>query len=208
MVSLLIIFASTHFHGPPIMPLLLLKDLPRYESLLESSKEFPELDPSACEAYLNLLRTGDEVFAITQHYLGAHNISQGRFSVLMLLWKSQHGRPGAACAAPIGPCTPASLADAAGVTRATMTGLIDTLERDGLVRRVPNPEDRRMMTVQLVPEGQTFVANLLPEYFKLLASVMQGLNEPERKTLVGLLHKILVRTAAMRNPVTPAQVQH
>ncbi len=37
----------------------------------------------------------------------------------------------------------------AGVTRATMTGLIDTLERDGLVMREPDPVDRRMMFVQL-----------------------------------------------------------
>ncbi|MFI5357589.1 MAG: MarR family winged helix-turn-helix transcriptional regulator [Opitutales bacterium] len=186
------------------MPLLLLKDLPRYECLLEGSKEFPELDPSACEAYLNLLRTGDEVFSIMEHYLSAHDISQGRFCVLMLLWKAQHLRAGADCLGAGDPCTPASLADAAGVTRATMTGLIDTLERDGLVRRVPNPDDRRMMTVQLVPEGQAFVSNLLPEYFKLIAAVMQGLDVAERKTLVGLLHKILERTAAMRIRVTPA----
>ena len=40
------------------MPLLLLKDLPRYECLLESAKDFPDLDPSAAEAYLHLLRAG------------------------------------------------------------------------------------------------------------------------------------------------------
>src|SRR3954466_10166703 len=113
------------------MPLLLLKDLPRYECLLEGAKEFPELDPSACEAFLHLLRTSDEVFGVSERYLTENNISQGRFSVLMLLWKSgrqgESGRP-SPCAP--GPRTPAELADAAGVTRATMTGLIDTLERD------------------------------------------------------------------------------
>ena len=51
------------------MPFLLLKDLPRYECLLEVAKEFPELDPSACEAYLNLLRTGDEVIAVVEKFL-------------------------------------------------------------------------------------------------------------------------------------------
>ena len=36
------------------MPYLLLKDLPRYECLLEAAKEFPDLDPSAAEAFLHL----------------------------------------------------------------------------------------------------------------------------------------------------------
>ena len=47
--------------------LLLLKDLPRYECLLDSAKEFPDLDPSAAEAYLHLLRAGDDAFGVAVH---------------------------------------------------------------------------------------------------------------------------------------------
>src|SRR3954469_7943642 len=108
------------------MPLLLLKDLPRYECLREGSKEFPGLDPSACEAFLHLLRTSDEVFGVSERYLTENNISQGRFSVLMLLWKGgaqrRHEAEQDEACAPT-PRTPAELAEAAGVTRATMTGL-------------------------------------------------------------------------------------
>src|SRR5882672_9413353 len=109
------------------MPYLLLKDLPRYECLLEASKEFPDLDPSAAEAFLHLLRTGDEAFGVTDRNLSDHSISHGRFGVLMLLWRSTQPRAAKLlgadeCAS--GPRTPAELAEAAGVTRATMTGLI------------------------------------------------------------------------------------
>ena len=45
------------------MPLLMLKDLPRYECILEASQQFPDLDPTACEAYLHLLRAGDDVLS-------------------------------------------------------------------------------------------------------------------------------------------------
>ena len=65
----------------------MLKDLPRYECLLEAAKEFPDLDPSAAEAFLHLLRTSDEAFGATERTLAGHNISQGRFGVLMLLWR-------------------------------------------------------------------------------------------------------------------------
>ncbi len=180
------------------MPYLLLKDLPRYECLLEAAKEFPDLDPSAAEAFLHLLRTGDEVFGHTDKNLSDHNISHGRFGVMMLLWRSvqsrEHALAGVAeCSG--GPRTPAELADAAGVTRATMTGLIDTLERDGFVKREPDQNDRRMMSVLLTPEGEVFLNTLLPAHFKVIADIMAPLTEPERKTLVRLLSKIQERVS-------------
>jgi DNA-binding MarR family transcriptional regulator len=82
------------------------------------------------------------------------------------------------------------LADEAGVTRATMTGIVDTLERDGLVSREPDPHDRRTVRLQLTQEGQAFVEGMLPGWFKCVSSVIGPLDESERKTLVDLLHKI------------------
>lgn len=184
------------------MPYLLLKDLPRYECLLEAAKEFPELDPSAAEAFLHLLYTGDEVFSVSDRNLGGHNISHGRFGVLMLLWRSVQPRAaklfGADARTP-GPRTPAELADAARVTRATMTGLIDTLERDGYVKREPDLNDRRMMSVRLTPQGEKFLLEFLPIHFKAIATLMDTLSEAERKTLVRLLGKIQ-QQAARLNP--------
>ncbi len=186
------------------MPLLLLKDLPRYECLLEGAKEFPALDPSACEAFLHLLRTGDEVFSVAERNLANHNISHGRFGVLMLLWGSsqRRGEAPAQSGCMAGPRTPAELADAAGVTRATMTGLVDTLERDGFVRREPDPDDRRMMSVRLTPKGEAFLHELLPTHFQIMAKLMAPLSETERKTLVALLTKILQCASDLSAPAS------
>lgn len=188
------------------MPHLLLKDLPRYECLLEAAKEFPDLDPSAAEAYLHLLRTGDEVFAVADRNLADNNISHGRFGVLMLLWRSTQPRAaklmGAEDCSCGGPRTPAELADAAGVTRATMTGLIDTLERDGFVKREPDPDDRRMMSVRLTAKGDRFLNDFLPGYFKAIAGLMTPLSESERKTLVRLLGKVQQHVATLRSETT------
>jgi DNA-binding MarR family transcriptional regulator len=176
------------------MPHLLLKDLPRYECLLEAAREFPDLDASAAEAFMHLLRTGDDVFAVTERNLTEHAISHGRFGVLMLLWRGGQPRMGKTTADKNdscgGPRTPAELAEAAGVTRATMTGLVDTLERDGLVRREPDPDDRRMMSVRLTGKGERFLHDLLPSHFKVIAEMMTPLSENERRTLVRLLGKI------------------
>src|SRR5437588_10345450 len=100
--------------------MLLLKDLPKYECLLEKAAKYPDLDPSACEAHLHLLRVSGDVFEFFDEFLNQRGISQGRFTVLMLLTRRVDH-----------PINPADIAERAGVTRATMTGLIDVLERDG-----------------------------------------------------------------------------
>jgi len=161
------------------MPILLLKELPKYECLLEGAKRFPELDPSATEAFLHLLRTSNDLAEVFDAVHASHNISQGRFMVLMLLNRD-----------PDRPVSPADLADRSNVTRATMTGLIDTLERDGYVKREHVTDDRRMMLVRLTGEGRAFLERILPGYFRRIAAVMSQLTEPERKTLVSLMAKV------------------
>jgi DNA-binding MarR family transcriptional regulator len=170
------------------MPLLMLKDIPRYECILEAAQQFPDLDPSACEAYLYLLRAADVVYHAREAILAGHNLSQGRFTVLMLLLDKSENRAV--------PRTPAELAESAGVTRATMTGLIDTLERDGLVKREPDPVDRRMMSVHLTARGQDVLREVLPGHFQWMAALMAPLAEGERKTLVRLLTKVSRRAKA------------
>jgi DNA-binding MarR family transcriptional regulator len=169
------------------MPLLMLKDLPRYECLLEAAREYPDLDPSATEVFLHLLRAGDEAFRVVEAHLAQHDITQGRFGVLMALWGNCQRAGGDT------PLTPAELADRTGVTRATMTGLVDTLERAGLVTRTPHPQDRRMMCVGLTKRADKLLEQIMPDHFRRMAWLMEPLSEPERKTFVRLLTKVLHR---------------
>ena len=171
------------------MPLLMLKNLPRYDCLLEASREFPDLDPSSCEAYLHLLRAGDEAFRFGEVFFAKHQLSRGRFTVLILLLDKTKNEPLSR--------TPAELADLAAVTRATMTGLVDTLERDGLVKREPDKLDRRMMLVTLTTKGIDLLRRLLPEHFRRTAALMGPLTEDERKTLVILLNKVVEQGQSM-----------
>ena len=157
----------------------MLKDLPRYECLLQAARRYPSLDPSATDAFLNLLRTGDEVFAAEAEFLAERGISQGRFTVLMLLNRGCETHS-----------TPAGLAEASGVTRATMTGLLDTLEKDRLTERQTDPHDRRTIHVTLTPKGQALIEGLIPDYFRCVSGIMEPLDEVERTMLVALLHKI------------------
>lgn len=173
----------------------MLKDVPRYDCLLKAAEKYPTLDPTASDAFLHLLQTGDAVFAAESRYLATHNISQGRFTVLMLLNR---------CAEQ--PSTPAGLAEEAGVTRGTMTGLIDTLEKDGLVSRADDAHDRRTVLVQLTAAGSDLMEQIVPDYFASVARIMKPLNPAQQKQLVGLLQAIQQGLTAV-NPsdqLTPA----
>jgi len=161
------------------MPLLMLKDLPQYDCLLKAAERYPSLDPTANEAFLHLLRTGDMVFADIHEFFTRHNISQGRFTVMALLHRPW-----------VESCTPASLAEESGVTRATMTGLIDTLEKDGMVRRQADAQDRRTVHVRLTEQGVACLEAMLPDYFQCISRIVSPLNSRERKELVRLLQKL------------------
>ena len=65
--------------------MLLLRDLPKYETLLAYSKRYRNVNPGAVEAFLNLLRVASDVIDATEDYFGEHGTSQGRFTVLCLL---------------------------------------------------------------------------------------------------------------------------
>ena len=161
------------------MPMLMLKDVPQYECLLERSKRFPELEPSAVEAFLHLLRTSSEVFEAFGNFLDKFSISPGRFTVLMLLNRN-----------PDKPINLAELADAAGVTRATMTGLIDTLERDGFVKRRADAADRRVLLVAFTAKGRSFLEKIVPEYYRRVSALMKHTTAADRRTLVQLMAKV------------------
>jgi DNA-binding MarR family transcriptional regulator len=172
------------------MQRLVLKDLPRYECLVEASKEFPDLNPSACEAFMHLIRAGDEVTRVMDAHFASHSITHGRFIVMMLLLKKKAGGCPQAT-------TPAELADYASVSRATITGLLDSLERDGFVSREPDPTDRRQMSVNLTAQGLQFMHDILPAHFRLMTQLTEVLTDHERTTLTRLLAKICTQAAAV-----------
>src|SRR6202023_2147809 len=117
------------------------------------SKRFPGLDASACYVFLQLLRTGDELLALDEAILAALGTRHGRFVLLMLLDKHAPGE-----------ITPADLAQKTGVTRATISVVLDGLERDGLVQRRPDPQDRRLTRLHLTEGGAKLLDHVRSPY--------------------------------------------
>jgi len=86
--------------------------------------------------------------------------------------------------------SPSVLAEKVGVKRATMTGLLDGLERKVLVERLAHAQDRRKLGIRLTNKGRQLLDQMLPGYYDHIGKVMAKLSEKERETLGLLLGKV------------------
>ena len=104
------------------------------------------------------------------------DLTPPQYSVLSLLWQ-RDGRPFK------------ELASATFCSPATMTGIVDTLEKKGLVTREPNPDDRRSLLVRLTPVGEGRRKST-PSLDRVFRGCCDGLPPNEAEQLSGLLHKL------------------
>ncbi|RYZ40920.1 MAG: MarR family transcriptional regulator [Myxococcaceae bacterium] len=168
-----------------------MKLVPRYERLQLQVHRFPTLDPSAIETCIAMLRLSNELTGAYEAHFSRHGLSQGRFVVLVQLFLAEDAG---------GTLSPAEIAELASCSRATMTGLLDTLEKDGLVSRVDHPEDRRMYSVHLTERGRELMQGMLPDHYRRTAALMAHLSQDERETLRALLAKVSTGVPALRDP--------
>lgn len=86
--------------------------------------------------------------------------------------------------------TQQQLADALGMHRNNMVGLIDDLEGRGWVRRVRSDEDRRAFTIELTPPGQAVLDHAASRLPQLDADLAAGLSAADRAILGRLLRRV------------------
>ncbi|HEY9776479.1 MAG TPA: MarR family transcriptional regulator [Planktothrix sp.] len=72
----------------------------------------------------------------------------------------------------------------------TVTDFIDGMERDGFLRRVPDPKDRRAMLIELTPEAKERFNEIAEQKHKFMEEVYSVLTVEEQDLLIRLLEKI------------------
>lgn len=106
-----------------------------------------------------------------------HNVTAEEWAVLTFLWK-QDGRFA-------GELARLSVRDAT-----TMTRMLDSMARKGLIRREADPSDRRRMRVCLSEKGQDIRPALVAEAEKLIAGSLNGIDGDDLETTLRTLVKI------------------
>ena len=163
-----------------------LRDLPDDNTLNEFAERYSNMDVSAVKACLVLLRAGSDLLTGFETMLSRHGLSQGRFLILIVIYRT-----------PDESVSPSELAEKVGVTRATMTGLLDGLERDELIIRHAHPDDRRKICIRLTRNGIATLQQMLPDYYDRIGRLMTNLSEDERRQLVVLLEKVTAGLPAL-----------
>jgi DNA-binding MarR family transcriptional regulator len=148
-----------------------------YQQLLA---EFPKSSPDAIEASFQILRIAANVHVRLEAIFSEFGLSSGRFALLMLLRQ-----------APSRELPPSEIAAKAQVSRATMTQFLDHLERDGFIKRVNDPNDRRALLIQLTPHAEEVLKKLIPLHLKDLEHLTAALNRAERKQFFQLMTKLI-----------------
>lgn len=91
------------------------------------------------------------------------------------------------------PQTVTGLADACLLQQPTMTKLLDRMVRDGLVRRLPDPKDRRVVRIEMTPKGAEMVKEPLVAAKRHEAMVIERFPSLDGSTLKELLREMIGR---------------
>lgn len=158
---------------------------PKYEALLNEAARLNLADQESMGVCAQTLTLAARIDRARTAALAPQGLSEGRFILLFLLNEQKDGVP------------PHILADQAGVARATITGLVDGMVRDGLVERRGNPDDRRSNLVVLTRKGRTLGKRVFPGQAEVLASAFLQLSATERRQLSRLLGKVSAVLADM-----------
>ena len=91
------------------------------------------------------------------------------------------------------PLPPNEIADRLIISRATVTGLLDSLERRAYIRRRPHPSDRRMILAEITETGRQAASAFRPIVHQHEKEWFGVLDETEQQQLLVMLHRVQER---------------
>lgn len=112
--------------------------------------------------------------------LAPYELTHTQYKILMLLFRHQEQ-----------PLRQIDVEIHFSMTNPTVTGIIQNLEKKGLVRRIPNPDDKRSKLLQVTEQALSMQDELFSLGEKMEQQVTAKLSAAERRQLIDLLRKIL-----------------
>lgn len=136
-----------------------------------------EISTSSIVIWDKISKAYDKMRRVQSKQMYGQNLTAPQFGVMEVLNR-------------LGPVPLKKISEELMVTGANITCVVDNLEKEEFVKRVPSKEDRRVILAELTPKGKEKLDQIMPEYVQNMAAVISVLNEHEQKDLVKLLEKI------------------
>jgi DNA-binding MarR family transcriptional regulator len=142
-------------------------------------KRFTGQDLSALDVVFALRMTAQQLDNTVTEWMAGTAGTPARFQILVLLWASEaSGVPHK------------EIVKALEVTRATVSGLMTSLERDGLVKSIVDRDDRRNLIATLTSRGRAIVEKAIDANVTTLRAALAPLSANELETLMSLLQRL------------------
>ncbi|MGQ4389516.1 MarR family winged helix-turn-helix transcriptional regulator [Streptomyces sp. SAS_270] len=141
----------------------------------------PDLDTAAMEVFGRIFRLSRAMSDRMEKAYARFGISRGEFDVLATLRRSD---------APY-TLSPRQLSATLMLTTGGMTGRLDKLERAGLLRRSPDPHDRRGLQVTLTDEGFRLIDEAVGAGLAAQTAALSRLDDEQAGQLADLLRELL-----------------
>lgn len=145
------------------------------------AKQRPDIDTEPMALIGRIIRLSAHLSAEMTKTFAKHGLNAASFDVLATLLRS--GEPHA--------LSPNDLLATMMVTSGTMTNRVDQLEKEGLVARIQNPNDKRSVLVQLTSIGREKINAAVTEHVDTQKSLIEAFPEEARTTLNELLQNYL-----------------
>lgn len=139
--------------------------------------EYDPVTRRALRLWVALSRCGNTIEQHARHDIASHGFKPSEFAVLELLYHK-------------GPVTMSQVAEKVLLTTASVTHVVDQLEKMGLVARVASPEDRRVIHLHLSDAGRASIAACFPRHAQKIVEVVSGLTPEEQEQAILLLKKL------------------
>lgn len=145
--------------------------------------ERPELDTSAFAVIGRVSRAARIIERRLIENFEAHGLD-GDWMFDMLMTLRRAGQPYQ--------LTAGELVRQTMVTTGAMTNRIDRLEASGYVKRIADPNDRRVVLVRLLPAGKAIVDEAADEHYRLERELLSGLSDRQQEQLSHMLRTLLI----------------
>lgn len=156
----------------------------RVDAVLQKWRQArPELAVSAKGIVGRIIRLQAVMMDQVTDLFNRHGIQPGEYAVLCNL--RIQGSPYQ--------LSPKGIAQSVLLTSGGLSNLLERLENKKYIKRLPDPNDRRGVTVQLLPLGKKVIDAAMTEHVQFEAGLVNVLNQTERATLENLLKKMLTQ---------------
>jgi DNA-binding MarR family transcriptional regulator len=139
---------------------------------------YPGASPTATEAAMNLVRTADMLVKRIGDLVQPFGLSPSSALALGILVDAGS------------PLPPNQIASRLIISRATVTGLLDSLEQRGYVRRLPHSSDRRMLLIEPTESGCRVAHEFRVVVHQHQAEWLAALSEAEQSQLINAMHRL------------------